>query len=166
MRTSEEILQKIKDSDGVFVFTTGALIEFLPFDLAKPFLVETAKEEEWKVTPSTHEDGDYFYISFGGSDMPPLDVPRLRLSATGSTIRGAIIEVMSKLRVHCQPLRIPWETIRTGVFPSGLDKTEPRPKKRRPKIVNPAGFADHATAGIGSAAGSYPAAKPTKRKTT
>lgn len=55
MRTSEEILQKIKDSDGVFVFTTGALIEFLPFDLAKPFLVETAKEEEWKVTPSTHE---------------------------------------------------------------------------------------------------------------
>jgi len=55
MRTSEEILQKIKDNSGVFGFTTSALIEFLPFDLAKPFLVETAKEEEWKVTPSTHD---------------------------------------------------------------------------------------------------------------
>lgn len=57
MRTSEEILQKIKDSysDDMFGFATSALIEFLPFDLAKPFLVETAKEEEWKVTPSTHE---------------------------------------------------------------------------------------------------------------
>ena len=55
MRTSEEILQKIKDNSGVFGFTTSALIEFLPFDLAKPFLVETAKKEEWKATPSTHE---------------------------------------------------------------------------------------------------------------
>ena len=55
MRTSEEILQKIKDNSGVFGFTTSALIEFLPFDLAKPFLVETAKKEEWKATPSMHE---------------------------------------------------------------------------------------------------------------
>lgn len=55
MRTSEEILQKIKGNSGLFWFTTSALIGFLPFDLAKPFLVETAKEEEWKVTPSTRE---------------------------------------------------------------------------------------------------------------
>lgn len=104
-------------------------------------------------------DGDYFYISFGGSDMPPLDVPRLRLSATGSTIRGAVAEVMKKIRVHCKPLRLPWETIRTGFFPSGLDKD----KRRAPKL--PYSFSDHATAGLGSAAGSYPATKRTKRKT-
>lgn len=107
----EEAIRGWKSDGGGFVFTSPC--------------------GRWKTYCAV--DGDYFYISFGGSDMPPLDVPRLRLSATGSTIRGAVAEVMKKIRVHCQPLRLPWETIRTGVFPSGLDKGEPKKTAKRTK---------------------------------
>lgn len=57
----------------------------------------------------------------------------MRLSATGNTIRDAVIHVMTKIRIHCRPLGLPWETIRIGVFPSGLDKGEPKKKRVRTK---------------------------------
>lgn len=85
----------------------------------------------WKTYCAT--DGDYFHVDFSDDDTPALDVPRMRLSATGNTIRGAVVHVMIKIRIHCRPLRLPWETIRTGVFPSGLDKGEPKKTAKRTK---------------------------------
>lgn len=57
MRTDAEILNRaaaIKDRDWMGT-EMGDLIIRLPFNLAKPYLNETAKEEEWTVWPRDRE---------------------------------------------------------------------------------------------------------------
>lgn len=53
MRTGEEILEKIKEieNEDIFGFMRTDLIVRLPFNLAKPFLKENAKESDWKIAP-------------------------------------------------------------------------------------------------------------------
>ena len=53
MKTDDEILARIEARKGedFFGFEIGDLLIRLPFNLAKPYLNDEAKEEDWKVAP-------------------------------------------------------------------------------------------------------------------
>lgn len=55
MRTAAEIVQRIKESKSFFGFEQEALIPYLTFEQARPFLKSEAKSEEWKPFPLTEE---------------------------------------------------------------------------------------------------------------
>ncbi len=56
MRTDEEILARINKIENDFLgFSTSDLVRCLPFEQAKPFLTDSAKEEEWTVEPHDRE---------------------------------------------------------------------------------------------------------------
>lgn len=81
--------------------------------------VFTSPCERWTVWCNI--DGDYFTVSFSDKDGPKLDVPRLRITDTGQTIRSAINRVLQKIWQHCKVLYLDRKTVEIGVRPAGLD---------------------------------------------
>jgi hypothetical protein len=56
VRSFEEIVAKVQETRGeIFSFHAEVLVPFLPFDIAKQFLVADAKAENWKPTPFDRE---------------------------------------------------------------------------------------------------------------
>lgn len=55
MKTIDEIIKEITQDTSILGFRTETLIQFLTFEQAKPFLIETAKKEDWKDNPLTEE---------------------------------------------------------------------------------------------------------------
>lgn len=57
MRTDTEISARVDEvkSRDFFGFEVADLLARLPFDLAKPYLVDDAKPEEWKPAPRDRE---------------------------------------------------------------------------------------------------------------
>lgn len=53
MRTDAEILDRINEiNESDFLgFVTGDLVSFLPFDAARPFLIDSATPEKWEALP-------------------------------------------------------------------------------------------------------------------
>ena len=65
-RTPEQIIARIeslKDAD-MFGFLTGDLIVCLPFESAKPYLVETATADTWVVNSKTPKEDILEYLPF------------------------------------------------------------------------------------------------------
>lgn len=55
MKTATEIVQYLEADKRDYGFETDTLLEYLDFDLAKPFLIDAAKAEEWKTSALTPE---------------------------------------------------------------------------------------------------------------
>src|SRR3972149_4515298 len=57
MRTEQDVVKRVKNSNDIFGFDKDILLPFLSFDLAKEFLKEEATEEEWvKVQSASSEE--------------------------------------------------------------------------------------------------------------
>lgn len=72
MRSATEILSRIKsDKTDFFGFATGALLEFLTFGEAQPFLKPDAKESDWTMRWDRSDEGvkscmrDYMAFAWG-----------------------------------------------------------------------------------------------------
>lgn len=52
-RTLDEIVARIKSTGGPFNFSADVLLEYLPFDLAQPFLRPEVTREQWETSIGT-----------------------------------------------------------------------------------------------------------------
>ncbi len=55
MRTREDITTYCQKNNDFFGHTVEVLVPYLPFEQAKPYLIDSATPEEWKQTPLTRE---------------------------------------------------------------------------------------------------------------
>jgi hypothetical protein len=57
MRTEQEIVERIREraKEDLFGFEISALVVWLPFDKAREFLKDEAKESEWSYKPCTDD---------------------------------------------------------------------------------------------------------------
>ncbi len=55
MRTQDEIVEHIRANEGLLDFTASALVPYLDFEHAKPWLKEDVTADQWKPTPLDRE---------------------------------------------------------------------------------------------------------------